>query len=189
MKSPLIDKEIVKTCKIHGVLTKPQCVFHKSVNFYACKECRNERSRELYKLNIEKERVRAKQKDLKLKNTIKKDKICKIHGLITPQEQTLRHQCKLCRIVKDNKYASRSDIKEHKRLISKKRWEENREKLKLENRIRSKELTVNLHDRYIKRLLTTIYGFNKEEIPHDLIEFQRTKMLIKRLLREIKSND
>lgn len=135
-------------------------------------------------------------------------KVCKKHGELTEElvRRIISHgspyiECRACRRARELKsYLKRKDTrkpytkrsegwKQRHREKAIQKYRQNPELYKERTRIYQKNRVENLNDTYIKQRLHLRYGFDKKEIPKELIDLQRSVLAMKRIIsKERKKN-
>jgi hypothetical protein len=196
-------KEIVRNCKIHGILYKEQCFFkirNGLIIQSQCRECAIIRSLKRYELK--KESIIKKNKEYRLREKQKIDERAKIYReknkkLLSERlaERRKKDPDKFKKIAKihrqknadkirirNRKYVTENKLKVKER--SKKYIIKMKDHLNEKRRIWKSKITKELTNGYVKDLLSK-QGFGKtKNIPSELIDLKRISIKINRLKKD-----
>ena len=159
---------IIKTCKKHGNLTRDKCIKAKvnknGTQGYRCKLCMQELHKKHYQAN--KDKVLEYQREYRAKNA---EKI---------KESKQKYAKKLWEENKDN-----PEFREKHRQRDREWRKRNASAERARDKRYSARIISELGDSYVRDKLKKGTNLKSQDIPPELIDFKRTIMLTKRLIR------
>lgn len=155
--------EIVKVCKVHGELKESECLkriekrSREPKLYYICRVCNKEKQKKYRTKPGMKERLREKSKI---------DKVRFKEGIYKARKKW--------------KEANKEKLREQQNAWRAKNLEFARELV----RNKQKKWRDELHDNYIKNNLGRALGLKAGEIPKELLDLNRTVIMLKREIKE-----